>query len=45
MGHLLDRNTVKKVELSLLEDNLRTEFDLSDDFKLINARNKEIDIV
>jgi len=23
MSHLLDRNTVRKVELSLLEDNLR----------------------
>ena len=41
----VDTATIKQVELGLLEDNLRTDWRLSEDFTLASRRNKEIDLV
>jgi len=45
LSHFIDTNTVRKVELSLLEDNLKAQWELADDFSLVERRNKEIDLV
>jgi hypothetical protein len=42
---LIDRDTIKKTELKLLEKNLKAEFNLSEDFNLVEQRNKELDFV
>lgn len=41
----VDNETVKQVEMGLLEDSLRKDWRLSDDFNLASRRNKEIDLV
>ena len=41
----VDNDTVKTVELGLLEDSLRKEWRLGEDFNLASKRNKEIDLV
>lgn len=43
--HFIDTDTIRKVELGFLEDNLRKEWELADDFSLVEKRNKEIDLV
>jgi hypothetical protein len=45
ISHLIDRDTIKKTELKLLEKNLKAEFNLSEDFNLVEQRNKELDFV
>ena len=45
LAHFVDKDTVRKVELGLLEDTLRRKWQLADDFSLVNSRNKEIDFV
>jgi len=45
LSHFIDHNTVRKVELSVLEDNLKDEWKLADDFGLVERRNKEIDLI
>jgi hypothetical protein len=45
LSNFVDSDTVKKVELSILEDSLKKKWKLSPDFKLVEMRNKEIDIV
>ena len=45
LSNFVDSDTVKKVELSILEDSLKQKWKLSSDFKLVEMRNKEIDIV
>mmetsp|Transcript_36750 Transcript_36750/g.44952 ORF Transcript_36750/g.44952 Transcript_36750/m.44952 type:complete len:473 (+) Transcript_36750:201-1619(+) len=42
---LVDTDTVRQVELGLLESSLKKEWQLRDDFQLVNRRNKEIDLV
>jgi len=42
--NFLDPDTVRKVELSVLEGNLKKEWKLSDGFGLVEKRNKEIDL-
>ena len=41
----VDSETVRQVELGLLEENLKKEWKLRDDFQLVSRRNKEIDLV
>jgi len=41
----VDTDTVNQVELGLLEDNLKKEWRLGNDFTLSSRRNKEIDLV
>ena len=41
----VDNETVRTVEMGLLEDSLRKEWRLSEDFNLASKRNKEIDLV
>jgi len=43
--NFVDADTVRKVELSLLEDTLKKKWMLADDFRLVEQRNKEIDLV
>lgn len=45
LGNFVDPETVRKVELGLLEENLKKEWELADDFRLVGSRNKEIDLV
>ena len=40
-----DNETIRKVEHSMLESSLQREWDLSGDFKLVQGRNKEVDLV
>jgi len=44
MSHLVDQDTVRKIELTLLENQLKKDWDLRDEFKLANPRNKEADL-
>lgn len=43
LGHLIDRETIRKVELKMLEDKLKLEFGVGERFSLVEKRNKEID--
>ncbi|MFO0116121.1 MAG: hypothetical protein ACK521_00360 [bacterium] len=43
LSHLIDRDTVRKVELKMLEAKLKSEFQLGDSFNLVQSRNKEVD--
>ena len=45
LSHFIDPETIRKVELGFLEENLRKEWRLADDFNLVERRNKEIDLV
>ena len=45
LNHFIDPDTIRKVELGFLEENLRREWKLADDFNLVEKRNKEIDLV
>ena len=45
LSHFVDTETVRKVELGLLEDKLRQKWKLAEDFNLTEKRNKEIDLV
>ena len=42
---MVDKDAVRKVELSCLEQTIRDEWKLSHEFKLVTTRNKEIDLV
>lgn len=42
---VIDVQTVRDVELTILEDKIKNEWDLSQEFKLVRRRNKEIDFV
>ena len=43
MSHLIDRDTVRKVELKMLEAKLKNDFQLGQAFSLVQSRNKEVD--
>ena len=45
LSHFIDPEMIRKVEVGLLEANLRRKWQLSEDFNLIERRNKEIDLV
>ena len=45
LSHFIDPETIRKVEVGFLEENLRREWQLAEDFNLIERRNKEIDLV
>ena len=45
LSHFLDEEVVNKVETELFSDKLRKDWDLSNDFKVIETRNKEISLV
>ena len=43
LSNFLEEDTVRKVELSLLEGSLKKTWKLQDDFRLVEQRNKEVD--
>lgn len=43
LAHLVDRDTIRKVELTMLEQKLKQEFQLGRAFSLVQSRNKEVD--
>jgi len=43
MAYFVDRDTIKRVELKMLESKLRTDFGLGENFALVEKRNKELD--
>jgi hypothetical protein len=45
LSQVIDKDTVRKVELSCLEKKIAEEWKLSHEFKLVTTRNKEIDLV
>lgn len=45
LSHFLDEEVVNKVETEFLSEKLRKEWGLSQDFKIIETRNKEISLV
>ena len=45
MSHLVERSTVRNIDLGILEDSLKTEWDLGQNFSLIDKRNKEVGMV
>jgi hypothetical protein len=45
LSQVIDKETVRKVELSCLETRIRSQWKLSEEFKLVQSRNKEIDLV
>lgn len=45
LGHFLDQEPVEKVELEIVSEKLKKEFKLGDDYKLVESRNKEVQIV
>lgn len=45
LSHFLDEEVVNKIETEIFSDKLRSEWGLSNDFKVIETRNKEISLV
>lgn len=45
LSHFVDPETIRRVELSCLQDSLREKWELSADFQLVNTRNKEVELV
>lgn len=45
LSHFLDEEVINKVESEMLSERLRHEWGVSKDFKIIETRNKEINIV
>lgn len=45
LNQVIDKETVRDVELTMLETKIRDKWDLSQEFKLTRRRNKEIDFV
>ena len=43
VANFLETDTVRKVELSVLEGDLKKDWQLQDEFRLVEQRNKEID--
>ena len=43
MAHFVDRDTLKRVELKMLESKIRNDFGLGSNFNLVEKRNKELD--
>lgn len=44
LSHFLDEEVVNRVEMEVMSDRLRKEWDLPQEFKIIETRNKEIGI-
>jgi len=45
MSHLVDPQTVRNIELGMMEEKIRNEWDLDKSFKLVDKRNSEIYMV
>ena len=45
LANFIDSDTVRAIEYSFLEDSLKKDWQLSDDFRLVERRNKEIGLV
>ena len=45
LAHLVERDTVRKVELKMLEATLKDRFGIQSSFSLVQQRNKEIDLL
>ena len=45
MSHLIDSQTVRNIELAMMEKKLKEDWDLHDSFQLVDKRNKEIGMV
>ena len=42
LSHFIDEDVVNKVELEILSNKIKEEWDLDNDFKIVETRNKEI---
>merc|ERR1712060_846795 len=45
LDHFIDEQTVRRVELGMLEDTLKKKWLMAEDFSLATQRNKEIDLL
>lgn len=45
LSHFLDNDVLRNVEFTCLENTLRSEWELNDDFKLVDTVNKEAVLV
>lgn len=45
VSQVFDNNTVRAVELSCLQETMKSDWQFGSDFKLVSKRNKEIDRV
>ena len=45
LSHFLDEEVVNKVETEVYSDRLKKQWGLSKDFKAVETRNKEINLV
>lgn len=45
LSHFVDSETVDKVEMQLMSKRIKNEWGLEDNFKIIETRNKEINLV
>lgn len=45
LSQVFDRDTVRDVELSCLQESIKEKWHLSKDFDLVNRRNRQIDQV
>lgn len=45
LAQVLDKEVIRNVEISCLQSELKKEWNLQQDFNLVETRNKEIDLV
>lgn len=45
LSHLLDEETINRVELEMMAKRIRSDWQLPDDFQIIETRNKEIGLL
>lgn len=45
LSHFLDEEVINRVETELISQRLRADWDLPKDFKVLEARNKEVSLV
>lgn len=45
LSHFIDEETVNRVEIQMLSDRVKKEWNLPEDFNIIETRNKEIGMV
>ena len=45
MSHLIDGDKVRDIELGIMQDEIKKEWNLNEDFNLVESRNNEIDLV
>ena len=45
VSHFIDEETVNRVELDVMSNRIRSEWELPQDFQVIETRNKEISMI